>query len=85
MIDRRKDLFATVPAERFSAFILFGLILFGGSTLANRVTTLGADKWGLNMGRYGHEEEYGEGGGLTAIGLTVVLIPQSRRSRTFVD
>lgn len=61
---------------KFSAFILFGLILFGGSTLANRITTVHGDKWGLNMGRYGHEEEYGHGGGLTAIGLTVILIPQ---------
>lgn len=61
---------------KFSALILFGLILFGGSTLANRITTLGADKWGMGAGRYGYEEEYGDSGGLTAIGLTVILVPQ---------
>ena len=61
---------------KFSAFILFGLTLFGGSTLANRITTVHGDKWGLNMGRYGYEEEYGDGGGLTAIGFTVILVPQ---------
>lgn len=61
---------------KFSGLVLFGLVLFGGSTLANRITTVHGDKWGLNMGRYGHEEEYGDGGGLTAIGLTVILVPQ---------
>jgi hypothetical protein len=61
---------------RFSAFIVFGLVLFGGSTLANRITTLGADKWGMGHGRYGYEEQYGDGGGLTGMGIVFVLAPQ---------
>ena len=61
---------------RVSGFIILGLVLFGGSTLANRITTVHGDKWGLNMGRYGHEEEYGDRGGLTAMGMTLVLVPQ---------
>lgn len=61
---------------RVSGFILLGLVLFGESTLANRITTVHGDKWGLNVGRYGHEEEYGDKGGLTPMGITVVLVPQ---------
>ena len=61
---------------RFSSMIVFGLVLFGGSTLANRITTVHGDKWGLNMGRYGYEEDYGHRGGLTSVGILVVLAPQ---------
>lgn len=61
---------------RFSSTILLGLILFGGSTLGNRITTMGADKWGMGHGRYGYEKDYGDGGGLTSLGILVVLAPQ---------
>lgn len=60
---------------KFSAIAAFGLVLLGGSTIGSRITTMGADKWGLGYGRYGYEQDYGDSG-LMGMGIVFVLAPQ---------